>query len=1154
MKHLALGLLIGSLCAGTLSAAEPEKLPYWQDLTVTGVNKACPRTTFMSYPDRESAEAAYGHASTAYSSPRSLLLNGTWKFRYADRYADLPDDIADPGTDCSGWDDIRVPGNWEFQGYGTAIYTNHGYEFKPRNPTPPLLPEDNPVGVYRREFTLPEAWAGQEVFLNLDGAKSGVYVYLNGREVGYSEDSKTAAEFRIDPYLRPGSNTLVLKIYRWSTGSYLECQDFWRVSGIERDVYLWCQPRAAVEDFQVVSTLDDTYRNGDFRLDATLKNTGSADRSVIFRAELAGPDGSVVWESRDTVRIPSGSRTPVSFRTGIPDVRPWSAERPDLYRLLMSIVPADGPGSPADTEYIPYRIGFRRFEIKASGDSSETGRPYILFYVNGQPVKFKGVNIHEHNPRTGHYVPYELMRKDLLLMKANNINSVRLSHYPQSRRFYELCDEIGLYVYDEANIESHGMYYNLRKGGTLGNNPDWLPAHLDRTRNMYERNKNFPSITLWSLGNEAGNGYNFYCTYLWIKEREQAGMNRPVCYERAQWEWNSDLYVPQYPSAGWLEQVGRQGSDRPVVPSEYSHAMGNSNGNIAGQWDAIYRYPNLQGGYIWDWVDQGILQDRGNGAFWAYGGDFGHNAPSDGNFLCNGIVNPDRNPHPAMAEIRYAYQDAAFAPAGPVSDCWQEGRLPVAVTNRFYFTGLKAMEFRYELLADGVPVRNGRFSLDTPPQQCDTVFIPLKTAPRPGTEYCLNLTMHNGSHCPLLKPDHILASGQIRLPVHGNRTAARPGTGPRLETETDGDIVRIVSRRVRFCFDLSAGTVTSYRVDGTEYFHDGFGIRPNFWRGPNDNDYGNGAPKRLQIWKLASKDFLVEAVRTERSGDAVRLQADYRLPAGNRYRMIYTVYPDGRLHVAADFSATRMEAARTELSEAARTATFSPEVKKALQEEDALEVPRIGVRFRLPEAMEQVSYYGRGPEENYVDRCAGSFLGRYRTDASAMYYPYVRPQENGHRTDVRWLALTGKGEGLLIVGDSPIGFNALRNPVEDFDSEEALPHDYQWGNLSPEEIRDKDPEKARNVLRRMHHVNDIRPRDFVEVCLDLRQQGVAGYNSWGDRPEPRYRIPADRDYRWGFTLIPVRSQREAEQKAAFRYAPDTVPVETTENSTNRNKR
>ena len=1093
---------IALVCLVTSTWAQ-QPLPYWQDIQTVSVNKEPARTAFMTYENRTQA-LTQDYAN----SPYYLLLNGIWNFYYVDAYKNLPVGIEQPGANIA-WTDIKVPGNWEVQGHGTAIYTNHGYEWKPRNPQPPQLPEANPVGVYQRDFEIPAHWNGRDIYLSLDGAKSGVYVYVNGKEVGYSEDSKNTAEFKLNKYLKEGKNSLVLKIFRWSTGSYLECQDFWRISGIERDVFLFSQPKNHIRDFQVVSTLDNTYKNGIFKL-ATAVQTESLQNDLSLTYELLDAQGNTVAKGTQ-----KNDKINQIFEAEIPNVKTWTSEHPNLYQLLITLKEGNKV-----SEVIPYKVGFRRFEIKEIEEKAENGKPYVCFFVNGQPIKLKGVNIHEHNPETGHYVTEELMRKDFELMKQHNINTVRLCHYPQSNKFYELCNELGLYVYDEANIESHGMYYNLRKGGTLGNNPEWLKPHMYRTINMYERNKNHPSIAIWSLGNEAGNGYNFYQTYLYLKEKETGalGMNRPVNYERALWEWNTDMYVPQYPDAKWLETIGKKGSDRPVVPSEYSHAMGNSNGNISAQWEAIYKYPNLQGGYIWDWVDQGLLQKDENGReYWAYGGDFGVDMPSDGNFLCNGIIAPDRTPHPAMTEVKYAYQNVGFEAIDLAS-----GKF--LIKNRFYFTNLRKHQINYAVKANGKVIRKGKTFLDIKPQSSQEFNVNLAgLQAKTGTEYFVNFWVTTTEPEILIPAGHEIASEQFRLPIEPLAIAEHKASG-KTNITTEGDEVKVSSSKMQFVFNKKSGLVTSYKVNGTEYFSEGFGIQPNFWRAPNDNDYGNGQPKREQIWKQSSKNFQVVDVITLSEGNNTILTANYLLTAGNLYIVKYTIYPDGVVHSDITFTSTEMEEGKTEVSEATLMATFSPGQEEARRAASKLVVPRIGVRFRLPADMNQVEYFGRGPGENYVDRQAGSFVDLYRTTADAMYTNnYVRPQENGHRTDTRWVTLSRKnGKGLKIVADQTIGFNALRNSVEDFDSEETINRPRQWNNFTPEEITNRTEEKAKNVLRRMTHVNDITPRNFVEVCIDMKQQGVAGFDSWGDRPLPEHSLPANQEYHWGFTLIPMK--------------------------------
>lgn len=1099
------------LCVATATSApqrasaENNGLPYWKDIQTTSVNMEYPRTSFMTYADR--SQALTGRFE---NSPYYQLLNGTWKFYFVDSYKDLPAGITDPSTPTANWHDIQVPGNWEVQGFGTAIYTNHGYEFQPRNPQPPQLPEQNPVGVYRRNFTVPADWNGRNVYLHIAGAKSGCYVYINGKEVGYNEDSKNPAEYLIDRYLQPGENVLTLKIYRWSTGSYLECQDFWRLSGIERDVFLYSQPRASINDFRVTSTLDDSYKNGVFRLAIDLKNRKESPANLTVGYELMDRAGKVVATAEKNVPVQPGKKETVDFSEQLPEVQTWTSEAPNLYKLVMTVKEAGKV-----QEVVPYNVGFRRIEIKETDQKAANGKNYVVLLINGQPLKLKGVNIHEHNPETGHYMTEELMRKDFELMKQANINTVRLCHYPQDRKFYELCDEYGLYVYDEANIESHGMYYDLRKGGTLGNNPEWLKPHMYRTVNMFERNKNYPSLTFWSLGNEAGNGYNFYQTYLWVKQADKDIMSRPVNYERAQWEWNSDMYVPQYPSAAWLEKIGKLGSDRPVVPSEYAHAMGNSTGSLWDQWKAIYKYPNLQGGYIWDWVDQGIeTKDENGRSFWAYGGDFGKNMPSDGNFCCNGVVNPDRTPHPAYAEVKYAHQNVAF-------DAADLSKGQFMVKNRFYFTNLDKYLIRYQVKENAKVIRSGKVSLDVAPQGAQPLNVNVDgLKPKAGTEYFVEFSVITTRPEPLLPVGYEIAREQFRLPVEPLARTYKEA-GPALSCREDGNLLNVASSKVNFAFDKASGLVTSYKVNGVEYFDEGFGFQPNFWRAPNDNDYGSQAPKRLQVWKQASKDFKITDAAVKMDGKDAVLTAVYLLPAGNTYQVTYRIHPSGVIKADYTFTSTDMGTAKTDMSEAAAAATFTPGNEDIYQKTSKLVVPRIGIRFRLPVEMSRVTYFGRGPGENYIDRNAGMSVGLFKSTADDMYFPYVRPQENGHRTDTRWLTLEKKsGRGLAIYADRTIGFNALRNSVEDFDGEETVHRDYQWNNRDAEELK-HDVATAKDVKPRQTHINDITPKNFVEVCIDMKQMGVGGYDSWGSIPDPQYLIPANQEYQWGITIVPM---------------------------------
>lgn len=1070
-KKKFLVLLLASTVLSNI-VTKAANLPYWRDVQVVSVNKEASRSDFLIFKDSLEATTGLLKNSSCYQ-----LLNGQWDFHYADSQRRLAKNGDGYPDAISSWTKITVPGNWEVQGYGTPIYTNQAYEFCPVNPQPPILPENVPVGIYRRHFTVPSEWAGEDVFLQIGGAKSGVYLYINGKEVGYNEDSKAPVDFYISPFLNGGENEIILKIFRWSTGSFLECQDFWRISGVERDVLLYAQPKLAIQDYRVISTLDENNDKGLFSLSVKLNNRGEVGQRVQVKYSLLDAKRTVVASGNASLNVQPAGEKHVVFNTKPMEVRKWSSEHPNLYQLLITLE-NDGVVS----EVIPQHVGFRRIEIKPLDQKSVDGKPYTACLINGQPIKFKGVNIHEHNPQTGHYMTESLMRRDFELMKQHNINAVRLSHYPQSRRFYELCDEYGIYIYDEANIESHGMYYNLSKGRSLGNNLLFTKAHLERTKNMFEKDKNHPSVTFWSLGNEAGNGYNFYQTYLYLQRADSSLMARPINYERALLEWNTDMYVPQYPGTKFFTEMGVQGSDRPVMPSEYSHAMGNSNGNLWDQWKEIYKYPNLQGGFIWDWVDQGIdaVDDHGH-TYWTYGGDYGVDVPSDGNFLCNGLVNPDRNPHPAMAEVKYAYQDASFLAEDIASGLFK-------VINRFYFSNLKDYLLKYQILADGVVITKGEMILDIPAQESKNITIKSAIIKHlDAKEYVIRFELYTTSASLALPMGYCIAHDEVIL-VEGSLKPFKE-TGPDLALQTTDRLLRAHSSQVEFTFDKVKNIITQYRVGSREFFYDGFGFQPNFWRPPTDNDYGNGMPKRCQQWKKASYHFDVIDAQAHVEGKSIVFDLTYALPAGNQYVIQYVIFPSGIVTAKCLFTAVNSD------------------------------VPRIGLRFRVPPLMNRVTYYGRGPEENYVDRNKGTLLGLYLSTAKEMYFPYVRPQENGHHTDTRWLLLSDKQKkGLKIQGSGSFGFNVLCNSIADFDSQDVKKCPYQWANFSKDEVHDEN--RAKNVLRRMTHVNDIIAKPFVEVCIDMKQIGLAGFNSWGARPQKEYSIAPNKDYSWEVIFIP----------------------------------
>ena len=1062
MNRLALTAM-AALC--TWSAAAQAGPEIWTDRNTPAMGKEYPHADYMLFSSRDAA-LKNDYAASAFF----LSLNGQWNFLWADDFRKLPRDFADPAFDDGGWDRIAVPSNWELQGYGTPIYINSPFEWSPDSGGGvPTFPEVVPGGLYRTKFTVPADWQGRQVFIQLGGVKSGFMLYLNGRQVGYSEDSKNPAEFNLTPYLQPGENLLALEVHRWSSGSYYECQDFWRLSGIERDVYLTARPQVLVRDLIVESPLSEDYRDGvlDFGVKLAAPETGG---SAELALSLLGPDGQELWSGRKSVEVPvakdleDGCR--VDFHHVVKDVQAWSAEKPVLYTAVLAVT-QDGR-----TEYTAVRIGFRSAFVRGTD-----------FLVNGQRVMIKGVNIHEHAPYDGHVVSEELMRRDFELMKQHNINAIRTSHYPQQRRFYELCDEYGFYVCSEANVESHGW-----RG--VAKDDSFYPLQLERELGMYERTKNHACVVIFSLGNEAGNGINFENAYKALKAKEKM---RPVAYGDARENFNTDIIWPMYPREETLRRTDARTLDRPYINCEYAHAMGNSTGDLADLWEVYYHAKQLQGGFIWDWVDQGVWVER-NGGFWAYGGDFGVKTPSDGNFCCNGLVSPDRTPHPAMQEVKKVYQNILFE--NPVGD-----GTTVRLTNRFFFTDLADFDFSYEVHADGILTDSGVLPRQQlAPGASAEIRLPVRIGRQSGVLYTVEIFARTRTAAPGIPAGHVIAGEQFVLPVLA-APAPTPERGRFKIAQTD-DSITLSVKGARIVIDKRSGTVSSYRVDGREYICDGFGFRPNFWRGPTDNDYGNKLPARAAQWKRLS--LHPEAVSVE-TGTGRHLRADdlagfsvsprrgrdcawAKVGYGHGCTVTYMLLADGSLQLSLDL---------------------------AKQPEDTPDLPRFGMRLRLPASFHNVEYLGRGPEENYPDRKSGAMIGLYRTTAEAMYFPYVRPQENGHRTDVRRLTLTDDaGTGLMISAHGTFGFNALRNSVEDFDSEEST-HPVQ---INYYDNHDVDVTNG----RKQTHIDDIVPRDFVELCIDGLLMGVGGDDSWGAPIHPKYKIGLGARQHFAFSVQPLR--------------------------------
>ena len=1011
----------------------------WENPWMFNQNKEEPYATFVPFPDIDSALKNDKKNSPFYKS-----LNGMWKFNWVSKPEDRPLDFYKPDYDLSSWKEIAVPSNWELQGYGFPIYVNSSYEFT-RHPDPPHIPHDyNPVGSYRRTFVIPGNWRDMEVFLHFGAVKSAFYVWVNGQKVGYSQDSKTPAEWDITPYLQKGDNSVALEVYRWSDGSYLECQDFWRISGIERDVYLYAAPKVRIRDFFAVADLDENYSNGKLSVNVELKNNMPELKAGKFKLELQLFDAQkkVVVSETKSVDINKKEKADVSFEQMVKNPKRWSAETPDLYSLLLQLKDKDNKL----TEVAGCKLGFRKVEIK-------NGR----LLVNGVPVLIKGVDRHEHDPYTAHVISEESMVKDISLMKQSNINTVRTSHYPNDPRWYELCDEYGLYLIDEANIESHGMGYREK---SLAKNPEWGPAHLDRTMRMVERDKNHPSVIIWSLGNEAGDGVNFEATSAWIHQRDKS---RPVHYERAGLRSYTDIVCPMYSDIAELEAYASQEQTRPLIMCEYAHSMGNSTGNLQDYWDVIEKYEQLQGGSIWDWVDQGFAKVNEKGErFWAFGGDYGPpDIPSDQNFCCNGLVAPDRTPHPALWEVRKVYQYVKIKPVD-----LKAGQ--VEIVNKYDFINLSRFNIEWQVVADAKEVAKGVISRpDIAAHSSKSFRLEMPSiAPKTGAEYFLNFSVKTTEDAPLIPRGYVVASEQLKLPLEAEVAGTASSSLPGLKLVQNEFEATVSGDNFSVRFDKKSGLMTSFNFKGTELIEQA--PEPNFWRAPTDNDFGNGMHKRCALWRKAGEHRNLDGLRIEQVNPSeVRVDVDWTLvdvPA--KHRLSYIVLGSGDVIIEND---------------------FRPQAEKLP------EIPRLGMKLAMPQGFRQINWYGRGPHENYCDRKTSAFVGVYGASVEEMIIPYVSPQEYGNRTDVRWVAVSNQeGTGLLAVGLPLIEFSVLPYTVEDLTLES----------------------------RGSKHPADIAKRDFVAVNLDYKQMGVGGDDSWGAKPHPQYLLPA-KDYSWKIRLRPI---------------------------------
>jgi len=862
-------ILVWSLAVITCfpAAAMPQGTD-WENPEIIGRNKEPAHCTLIPF---DSAEAAL--SSEKAESPYYKLLNGVWKFKWVRKPSDRPLEFFKDSYDVSGWADISVPGNWELQGYGVAMYFDEKFPWRPNCPY--INHEYNPVGSYRRSFTVPESWAGRQVFIHFGAVNSAMYVWVNGREVGYSQGSKTPAEFNITSYLRPGENNLSVQVYRWSDGSYLEDQDMWRMSGIERDVYLFSVPSTHVRDFFALVELDSDYLDAALTVKAAVKNYSDTGRSRCrLSMQLFDADRKPVFREslEEELSVAAEEESFVILERPVGRPKKWTAETPYLYTLLLTIEDESG----GTMEVVGCKVGFRKVEIKE-------GR----LLVNGVPIYIKGVNRHEHDPVTGRYVTEESMLRDIRLMKQFNINAVRTSHYPDSPRWYELCDRYGLYVIDEANNESNSVMTD--SGLSVGDDPRWLRAHLDRVISMVERDKNHPSVIIWSLGNECGDGplANFHAMYNWIRQRDPS---RPIQYWDSQDNVHTDIYAKMYARIYELETYARYKRDRPFIMCEYAHAMGNSVGNLQDYWDVIYAHPQLQGGFIWDWVDQGLLAKTAGGEeYFAYGGDFGpKGVKSDKNFCINGLVSPDRKPNPHIWEVKKVYQ---YVKAELVD--FTAGK--IEVRNLYDFISIDGLLMRWSVEADGRVMVEGEVEkLDVPARSSALVTLSIPDIePEPGVEYFLNIRFVTKADTPLLPKGFEVAWDQFKLPVYMPPRALDIDSLPELRLDESDESARISGRDFVAVFDKRNGVLASLRYKGTELIRTG--LEPNFWRAPTDNDFGNGMPKRCGVWRDAGARRVVDDVRVERlSNYEIQISVAATILAGNsKYHTAYTFYGSG---------------------------------------------------------------------------------------------------------------------------------------------------------------------------------------------------------------------------------------------------------------------
>ena len=1008
----------------------------WEDPTVFQINQEPPRAHFFPYESEALAQLNDHDRSQYFQS-----LNGNWKFNFSPNPDDRPKNFYKSNYDDTNWSDIKVPGSWEMQGWSVPIYLDEEYPF---TANPPFVPHDfNAVGSYRKSFTIPNGWDGRHIFLRFGSVRSAFYLWINGEKVGYAQGSKTPAEFDITDFVKTDENNISVEVYRFSDGSYLEGQDTWRVSGLERDVYLYARSKTRITDFLINADLDSTFKTGLFSVNIDVMDQTTSDETLTVRAKLVEPlrRNRVVFDSTKTVLI--DSLNSIQIASIVKRVKTWTAEEPNLYQLQLSLMNNAGQLIEAFTQ----QVGFRKVEIKDGN-----------LRVNGIPIIFRGVNRHEWDPVVGRSISEASMIKDIQIMKQHNINAVRTSHYPNQERWYELCNEYGLYVIDEANIEAHGMRFHEKGFGLIANDTSWTAQWLDRGNRMFERDKNQPSIIMWSMGNEAGDGQNFVELYQSLKQKDPS---RPVVYEPALQENHSDVYFPMYDTIEEISAYAQTNPDRPLILCEFAHAMGNSVGNLIDYWETFEKYESLQGGFIWDWVDQTILKTDSSGSeYWAYGGDFGTEfAENDSNFCANGLVAADRSLNPHILEVKKVYQPIRFK-----ADNLKRGR--VRVTNDYDFVDLSDLTFSWLIKGDDKTVSSGRFgTLDLDPGESRTLQFNLTNIrPKPGVHYYLTVQAKTKYKKPLVPRNHIVAWDQFELPIYREAMAQDPTALPSLNLFKNDMGVEIYGKGFKVKFNRESGQISEYVVNGESMLTTP--AEAHFWRAPNDNDLGNGMPGRTQIWKNAGTRMNTKVVYSAlKNNTAEILMVGEDSLSSTTITSQYYVYGNGVIKVAQIIN---------------------------ISDTTQSEIPRIGMRLSLPSSFNKVEWFGRGPHESYWDRKSSAAVGHYSGSVWEQSFAYVRPQETGNKTDVHWMALTNGKQGLMAKGIPTFDGSVHQYPYSDLD---YIPASQRHGKI------------------------DLMEKNHTDWLIDYKQMGVGGDNSWGARPHDKYTLYPG-EYSYSFMLIP----------------------------------